>query len=143
MGYDVHITRRSNWFEDDPPSISLAEWLAYVGNDSEMRLDGYAEAELNDGSVLRTEDPSLAVWIGHPEHGKRDGYAWLWLSAGNVEAKNPDEPTLQKMWAIAQSLQAKVQGDDGEFYDSDGQPVPRDEQPSTPATRSKPWWRIW
>jgi hypothetical protein len=47
------------------------------------------------------------------------------------------------MWAIAQSLQAKVQGDDGEFYDSDGQPVPGDEQPPAPATRSKPWWRIW
>jgi hypothetical protein len=143
MGYDIHITRKSEWFEEKQPSISLAEWLAYIDSDSEMRLDRCAEARLNDGAVLRLEDPSLAVWTGHPEHGKRDGFAWLWLSAGNIEAKNPDVPTLKKMWAIAQAFQAKVQGDDGELYDSSGQIVPRDDQSATPAPRNKPWWRVW
>ncbi len=143
MGYDIHITRKTNWFEEDQPSISLAEWLSYVQRDPDMRLDGHAEAILGDGSVLRTEDPSLAVWVAHPEHGKRNGHAWLWLSLGNVQAKNPDEPTLRKMWAIAQALQARAQGDDGELYDSVGQVVPRDDQRETPPSCAKPWWRLW
>jgi hypothetical protein len=34
--------------------------------------------------------------------------------------KNPDTEILQKMWSLAQPLSAKVQGDDGELYDSSG-----------------------
>lgn len=108
MGYDIHITRRQDWSDSEGPAVSLAGWLAYVEADPEMRLDGYAEAELTDGSVLRAEDPSMAVWVEHPQHGKRDGLAWMWWSHGNVLAKNPDEDTLRKMWRIAQSLGAKV-----------------------------------
>jgi hypothetical protein len=46
MGYDVHITRRPEWFEDEGPEITLDEWLAVIRDDPEMRLDGYAEAQL-------------------------------------------------------------------------------------------------
>ena len=143
MGYDIYITRKTDWFEEDQPGISLAEWRACIDSDPELQLDGHAEAELQDGAVLRMEAPGLAVWIGHPEHGKQDGMAWLSWYAGNVTAKNPDTPTLQKMWSIAQALQAKVQGDDGELYDASGQMLPREAPPaSTPAGR-KPWWRLW
>jgi hypothetical protein len=37
--------------------------------------------------------------------------------------KNPDTEILKKMWLIAQSLGAKVQGDDGETYGEDGSPL--------------------
>ena len=143
MGYDIHITRKENWFDEDGSDISSSEWLSYVESDAEMRLDGYAEANLKDGSVLRAEDPSMAVWIAHSQHDKRDGMAWIWLSQGNIQAKNPDKETLRKMWRIAQALGAKVQGDDCEFYDSDGSRVraPASEQPS--AALKKPWWRVW
>jgi len=36
---------------------------------------------------------------------------------GNLSIKNPDEECLAKMRQIAARLQARVQGDDGEFYD--------------------------
>jgi len=143
VGYDVHITRRTDWFEQGQPSIALAEWLTFVQADSEMRLDGFAEANLGDGSVLRTEDPSLAVWFAHPERGNRNGLAWLWLSGGNVQAKNPDVHTLKKMWTIAQALGAKVQGDDGELYESTGQTIPGQSQPDASVPKGKPWWRLW
>ena len=143
MGYDVHITRKENWFDEEGDAVSLAEWLAYIEGDLELRLDGYAEAELKNGSILRTDDPSMAVWIEHPQHGRRDGMAWIWLSSGNVQAKNPDDDTRLKMWRIAKSLGAKVQGDDGEFYDSSGSIVRVVANELPAALAKKAWWRKW
>lgn len=145
MGYDVHITRRPNWFDQDGDAITPDEWLACVASDPEMRLDGFAQAGLADGSVLRVDDPSMAVWIGHPQHGQRDGMAWLWLGRGCIDAKNPDEPTLGKMWRIAQALGAQVQGDDGEYYGEHGQPPegPDAAVEAPPAPARRPWWRWW
>ena len=37
-------------------------------------------------------------------------------------ASGPDVATLRKMYAIAEALRARVQGDDGEFYDASGEP---------------------
>jgi hypothetical protein len=145
MGYNIHITRKSNWFDEQGDEISLTEWLAYVDSDPEMRLDGHAEANLDGGSVFRIVDSSMAVWIQHPQHGKREGMAWLWLSRGNVLAKNPDEVTLRKMLFIATTLGARVQGDEGEYYDSAILAMPHyegiDEQQTE--QKKKPWWRVW
>lgn len=30
MGYDIHITRKQNWFDDEGPEISLAELKDYA-----------------------------------------------------------------------------------------------------------------
>ncbi|WP_232445514.1 hypothetical protein [Burkholderia ubonensis] len=38
MGYDVHITRKTNWF-DDEPQIDIDEWRTLVASDKEMRLE--------------------------------------------------------------------------------------------------------
>ncbi|WP_244956115.1 hypothetical protein [Rhizobium changzhiense] len=48
MGYDLHITRKTNWF-DASPSIALDDWLEYVANDSEIQHDGFAETPTVDG----------------------------------------------------------------------------------------------
>ena len=150
MGYDVHVTRKKDWSDKSGEEISLTEWLAHVEGDPELRLDGYAEAGLGNGGVLHVDDPSMAVWIAHPEHGVRDGMAWIWLSHGNLQAKNPDGPMLKKLWDIAQLLDAKVQGDDGELYDSAGSIISDEVDADTvvsvseqPQPRQKPWWRIW
>jgi len=44
---------------------------------------------------------------------------------GNIDAKNPDHALVLKMVSVAADLGATVQGDDGEFYDSEGTPVQR------------------
>jgi len=140
MGYEVHITRKENWF-DDGPGISLAEWLEVVRADAEMRHDGYAETVVADGSILRVEDPGLAVWLAYSKHGLAGNMAWLWHSSGNVVAKNPDEEIFGKMAQIAQRFSAKVQGEEGEIYGPDGQVIETASRSRSDAT--KPWWRFW
>jgi prepilin-type processing-associated H-X9-DG protein len=139
MGYDVHITRKKEWSDKKGPKISLAEWIALVKADPDMRLDGYAEAELEDGSILRVENEGLSVWTAYSRHGEKGNMAWFDFHRGNVDVKNPDLEILQKMWSLAQALSAKVQGDDGEFYDASGIQLGMPAQ--VPVTRS--WWRFW
>ena len=138
MGYDVHITRKHDWFDEKGPQISLAEWLALVAADSEMRLDGYAETRMPDGSVFRTVQEGLAVWTAYSRHDESGNMAWFLYRKGYVTVKNPDDEILRKMWSIAQHLSAKVQGDDGEIYDSSANESYRQEP-----WPEKPWWRFW
>jgi hypothetical protein len=140
MGYEVHITRKENWF-DEGPEISLADWLDVVRADPEMQNDGYAEATVGEGSVLRVEDPSMSVWLAYPGHLQDGNMAWMWRSHGNVVTKNPDEDMLKKMAIIAQRLSAKVQGDEGEVYGINGQLI--SEAVPSPHRNHKPWWRFW
>jgi hypothetical protein len=123
MGYDLHITRKKNWdgFEDEHgPEISFAEWMAVVNADPEFRLEGHLDMRRPDGSVFRQP---LAVWTSWSQHREDGDMVPFALIHGNVVVKNPDEEICRKMWRIAQVLNAKVQGDDGEFYDSSGNPA--------------------
>jgi hypothetical protein len=150
MGYEVHITRKASWFEDDGPVISLNEWLEYLSSDAEMRLDGYAEARTPAGDVLRTEEPGIAVWTAYSRHGVDGNMAWFCHFGDRITVKNPDEEIRAKMYAIASSLGAKVQGDEGELYGPDGASVEEKAQMKTKFAeasltepRRKPWWKFW
>jgi len=121
MGYEVHITRKDQWFDEAGPSISLDDWLDYVKNDPEMRLDGFAEAVTSDGHVIRTENPDIAVWIAYSGHEEDGNMAWFSHFRNKVSVKNPDKEILQKMHRIATTLVAHVQGDEGEIYDASGE----------------------
>ena len=116
MGYDVHITRKEDWFDEDGPDISLSEWKEYVQSDQEMRLDNFAETQTSSGSTLRIENEGLAVWTAYSGHGQNGNMAWFDYRNGNVTVKNPDEEILDKMVDISGVLSAKVQGDEGELY---------------------------
>jgi hypothetical protein len=140
MGYDVHIAKKAAWSDEGGQKITLEEWIAVVDADSEMRLDGYAEASTADGQTLRLERPGLAVWTGYSAHGR--DMAWFDFSQGEIIVKNPDIEILRKTWSLAQRLGAKVQGDD-ELYDADGSVVPQPETIATGRATKKPWWRFW
>jgi prepilin-type processing-associated H-X9-DG protein len=124
MGYDVGITRKENWWDENGPEIHLNEWIDVVAADRDMRLDGYAEAQVGDGKILRTENAGLSVWTAYSRHGEGGNMAWFDFRRGSIVVKNPDAEILQKMWSLAQTLSAKVQGDEGEFYDASGRQVP-------------------
>jgi hypothetical protein len=139
MGYDIHITRASDWSESETRPISIEEWLAYVASDPEMRLDNYAQVEI-DGHVLRHESEGIAVWTTYSGHGVNGNMAWFNYSDGQVQVARPDREILGKMLQIANRLGVKVQGDDGEEY-LRTEDLPAEEQIQKVPRR--PWWRIW
>ena len=124
MGYDLHITRARRWVESESRPITEGEWRTFVASDPSFELTGVAEA--GSGAVVRYENPGLARWR-HPG----DEEVWFDLRDGRVVVKNPDEPTVAKMIAVASLLGARVIGDDGERYERPG-------VPPSPATLS---WR--
>ena len=158
MGYEVHITRRQHWAGSDSGSaITLQEWKDYIASDPEMRLDGFAEATTPAGETIRLELDGMAVWTAYSEDGVGGNHAWIYHSGDCIEAKNPDEEILQKLHRIATMLGAKVQGDEGECYDSDGNMIEddldsmsgsEDNSPTPPLVPresgpTRPWWKFW
>jgi hypothetical protein len=114
MGYDVHITRKEEWSDEKGPRITEAEWQAYVKSDPEMVITGAAEHTNPQGDTIRLTQPLLSEWrhhsSGHP--------VWFSYFEGSLSVKNPDDECLAKMRHIATRLHARVQGDEGEFYDA-------------------------
>jgi hypothetical protein len=100
MGYDLHITRRVNWFEGGN-DISSEEWLEIVRNDPELKLNP-------------ANGPCFVLWNGKSTLQE----PWLDWTNGQIQTKNPDDALIDKMVAIARKLGAKVQGDEGEIYKS-------------------------
>jgi len=108
MGYDIHITRKEHWSDEDVSlDISLSEWNLIVSNDLELEIDDSAKIFTSDG------ERNLCKW--KKKINEKD-IAWFDLYDGNISAKNPNDDTISKMCAIALLLKAKVQGDDSEIY---------------------------
>lgn len=101
MGYELHITRREFHADDQGPEISAEEWLALV--DADPALERVVE-----------NGPYFARFLGDCRYGR--GIGWFDWWNGCVSTKNPDEAILAKMLKLAEALDAKVQGDDGEIY---------------------------
>ncbi|MCF2530820.1 hypothetical protein [Yinghuangia soli] len=106
MGYDLHITRRANWWDEGGPVITAAEWLAVIAADP--------------GLVALPDPPGApgpvrpAAELAEPPSGR--GSPELCLRNGEVMAKSPSDALLVKMCEIAAVLGARVQGDDGEYF---------------------------
>lgn len=62
----------------------------------------------------------LSVRTTYSQSREDGNQAWFGLWGGNVVVKNPDSEILRKMYVIAQSLSAKVKGDEWEVYRRDG-----------------------
>ena len=117
MGYNLHITRAKFYCENYGQWISAEEWLRYVEKDPELKLTGY-------------NGVYFALWSGKSEYPD----PWLNWFEGNISSKNPDDLLIDKMVEIANNLNAKVQGDDGEVYTGGGSknflPSPEPDAPS-------------
>lgn len=66
--------------------------------------------------VVAFESEGLAFWRNYSRHGIDGNKAWFVFHGGEIVVRNPDVEIRNKMIAIAASLRAKVQGDDGEEY---------------------------
>jgi hypothetical protein len=144
MGYDIHITRQENWYDDDlSKQISLKEWKEYLKGDSEMRLDNFAEATLQSEGKIRLENEGLAVWTIHPSDNVDSNHVWFDFRNGNITVKNPDGEIMRKMLSIAEKLKARMQGDEGEIYDLSEIKKISSTLNTLSAKSKKPWWKFW
>ena len=55
MGYDLHITRKEFWHNEEGPVISLEEWQRYVASDPDIESDP------------RNRGPHDYIIISHPD----------------------------------------------------------------------------
>lgn len=101
MGYELHVTRKNFWADEDGPVIAAEEWLSIVERDPDLSLD------LRNG-------PYHARWGGPSKYDE----PWIDWAEGELYTKNPDPPLIAKLLEIAGVLSAKVRGDDNEVYTS-------------------------
>ncbi|PHM60829.1 hypothetical protein Xsto_03622 [Xenorhabdus stockiae] len=60
MGFNVHITRVDlndyyadpDRYSDEAANISMQEWIDYINQDDEMKLEGYADAPLSNTTAV-------------------------------------------------------------------------------------------
>lgn len=147
MGYELHITRQENWFDDDSSQqISFDEWIQVLSNDKDMRLDNFAEFTTTDGDTIRVESEGLSVWTKYSGNGLNGNYAWFDYRKGRIVCKNPDDEIISKMLDIAKLLNAKVQGDEEEIYElsADNKISCREinENYDDRTAKGKPWWKF-
>ncbi len=142
MGYDVQIVRNNEWWDENVGGgISFDEWESYLDSDPTMRMDGFAEADTAEESVLRNENEGLAVWVAYSGHDKDGNRAWFDYRNGLVVVKNPDDEILKKMCSIALHMEAKVLGEESEEYG--GNVMAEGASDTEPVSTKRPWWKFW
>lgn len=103
MGYDLHITRKEFWADDEGPETGLEEWVALVEADPAIQSDD--------------ENPGPHNYVFR--YGQNACPLWWDDDLGEIYTKNPDPPVIAKLVQIAALLGAQVMGDDGEIYGTD------------------------
>ena len=124
MGYDAYITRAPHWIDSEGYEIERNEWLDLIESDGELHLApeyGQCFAVFGDAAT--------------------SSQRWLDWAQGNVFTKNPDETTLRKMLDLAERLNAKVQGDEGETYIGVSPLRWIDPEGTMHSTAQRPWYQ--
>jgi hypothetical protein len=118
MGYELHIVRQTDYDDGDENSnITLDEWIKYVESDEELNLtNGYSLQVPGSVDFGWQDRPGFCEWVAHPR-ADADTIPWFDYGFGSISTKYPDKHTIGKMIKIAQVLNAKVRGDDGEYWD--------------------------
>ena len=103
MGYDLHIIRSDDWTSAAEVPIDYAEWIAYAESDARLSQEGTLDLKGAEPS----EQPLYAFANGPSIHWWR----------GHLVVSGADDAAALSLRPIAEALRARVQGDDGEFYD--------------------------
>jgi len=97
----------------DGEPLSLDEWHRFVEGAEDLRLqDGLRGTNPVTGETMELGG-EFTIWTGHPEVAEVP----FMFSGNAVSVSNPEEVALERMRAIATALNARVQGEAGEFYD--------------------------
>ncbi len=137
MGYEVFITRRKDSY-DESSNITLEEWKSYISSDAEMELEGFAEVTNPKGEIVRAESEGIATWTRPTD---KLVYYFCRTHGGEVSVTKPDVHALTKMSEIADSLNARVEGEAGELYDENGEVV-KDSHKTGHSSSKRAWWQF-
>ena len=108
MGYDLHISRAEEYHDSDAHPIPLDEWLSYAEGTPTLRAVGW----------LGRDEERQPLY----EHTCADGsvVSLTWFE-GAIEIKGRfGGDAYREFGAIAEDLQANLQGDHGERYTARG-----------------------
>jgi hypothetical protein len=129
MGYELHIHRAADeWLDATDAPITEAEWLAVADADPDLVRDGSYLTARPDGST--EELPTFT--FTPPGQDDACGFSLDPLDGRITVAGAYDVASRTKVVAVARKLDARVQGDDGEFYGPDGEPLVEEEPPTPP-----------
>jgi hypothetical protein len=106
VSYEVSIRRA------DESEITREEIEAFA--DFHIQ-EGITGTNPKTGEVM-TLGGEFAIWTGHPEIP--NGVPFLY-SRRSLRVSNPDELVLTRMRELARAIGARVQGEEGEYYDED------------------------
>ena len=98
-GYDLHITKKDFWADENGPCISHEEWNNYVKTDNQIQSD---DRNSIDDFLVSLELEQFPLRYN--------------LDLCEIYTKNPSENAINKLIETSEVLGARVQGDDGENY---------------------------
>lgn len=142
MGYDLYITRKDDWSDVDGQDITLDDWMGYVHLDRSLQVDGARAAAVDPRVASGAKEPSHVLWLDWPDREVGLREAWIWLERGNLVATDADLRFRQKLFLIAVGLEARLMGENGEVYNSIGEPEGKLSRLGA-LTGKKRWWKFW
>lgn len=142
MGYDLYITRKEDWSDVDGQDITFDDWIAYVTSDKSLRIDAARAAAADPRVASGAKEPSHVAWVDWPDREAGQREAWIWLERGNLVAADADLPFRQKLFLIAVAMNARLMGEDGEVYNSIGEPEGKSSLFAS-LGRKRRWWKFW
>lgn len=147
MSYSISIVRKNNWEDiEEKSNITLGEWLNFIDKDEELEHPSKSDLTDNNRDYYKQKQ-GYCEWIAHSSFKEPFARPWFDYYKGQIIAENVDDETMLKMIAIAEHLKAKVQGQDGEFFDEDDAMNVRVTSENNPAPQmpvnKKPWWKFW
>ena len=108
MGYDLHIVRCDHGTDAASHPISKDDIDALVSSDPELAWSKDDFVEMRDSETNLIARYYAILWNNVP--------LFIWLRH-QVTCKNPDDKQIAKMVRMAEALNARVVGDDGERYE--------------------------
>jgi hypothetical protein len=117
MSYSITIVRRNRWDDiDEESNITLQEWVDMVKTDPELEFPQDSDlTELNKDYYQ--SKPGYCEWNAHPNHKEPFARPYFDYYHGEITTQNVDDYSLLKAISIAEILNGKVIGQDGEFYE--------------------------
>ena len=138
MGYEVHIIRKNDFESDEESNITMEEWKQLVESSPELTWEQF------DGDD-KPLDYKYCYWLAHPEQDDSNR-RWFDFYAGSISTKWTDPACLKLLLRMAEQLQAKLVGDEGEVYtmkEIEALEAYHEKVVETIPPQKKPFWKFW